>query len=62
MDNQERVEHIKNAIERAVKDCAFTFENLRVEFDRPTEINGYEAEVKITFRFNDFGNNNKSLV
>lgn len=62
MTNKDRVELVHSTIERALKDCAFTFDDLKVEIDideRPSD--SYRERIKVTFEFNDFGNNQQTL-
>lgn len=59
MKDNENVERILYVIEASLKNCSFTFENLRIESLRN---NRGEHEVTVKFTFNECGNNNKSLV
>ncbi len=64
MTEQEKVNCIYAVIESAVKHMPFTFENLSVSMERQSDIQqGWRPkEVTIKFRFDEFGNMNKSLV
>lgn len=58
MSNQEKTEHVYRIIQDLVKECAFTFDDLKIElYDKH-----HGDKVIISFTFNEWGNNNKSLI
>lgn len=62
MTNKDRIEFVHDRIKAALKDCAFTFDDLKVETDPDRWASGsYRERIKVTFEFNDFGNNQQTL-
>jgi len=57
MTNNEKLECVREVIRQTLKDLPFTFEGLLIELTQNHE----KSEMIIHFRFNEFGNNNKTL-
>lgn len=63
MTPQEKIELVQNTIKNGLKDCPFTFDDMRIELDTGSMSRDYyyEPKIKVTFIFNEYGNCQQTL-